>query len=534
VKGRFIRSGLVPLGLCIFPALLAGQARNCELARSEVARPFAAPDGTRIVYVVRPVLRCNDGAEIRADSAVMWESSSYSQFFRNVFMRDGTRVLQADTANYQDRFGMLNAQGHVRVNDSSDGTNMTGDRLNYLRANPQRSEDVLTMEGGTPTARFTPKAVTDSAGVPTSAEPPRPVELTGRWIRLTGSSLVQARGLAHLKQDSLDAYGDSLAYDQSQGVLSLFRNARILSPQAEGDTMDLRGDTIIMRMPNGDLEQLDSSGRARLLGASVKILGPVIKLFFEEGEVARVVSTIGTSEAVAATDSIGLISPSIPIPGMVVDPTRPEVTSENYEITGDSVEVLTPGGQVSNVFSAGDGRAVSTARDSINSPDTPEILLNDWIEGDSIRAFFEPASGQVDTEASPSTDSLVATSEDSIAGDQVMQIRRLVATGNARSLSRFQPDSVRTTPGDTMGTLNVNYVSGTEIRIFLVDGEVDDMEVDEADGLFLQPTAGARVMGDSTTVPPDTLRPDTVPRSPSPPDPIRPDTTVLPDTTRQR
>jgi lipopolysaccharide export system protein LptA len=537
VRRHSIRGGLSVLGLCLFPVLAVGQARDCELVQSEVARPFSSPDGSHIVYVVRPVLRCNDGAEIRADSAVMFEATSYSQFFRNVYMRDGTRLLQADTANYQDRIGLLNAQGNVRVDDSSDGTKMQGDRLHYLRANHLRTEDILTMEGGGPTARFTPQPATDSTGSPISAEPPRPVELTARWIRLTGDSLVQARGQAHLKQDSLDAYGDSLSFEQSEGVLGLFGSARLLAPQAEGDPMDLRGDTIVVKMPGGDIERLDSWGRARLQGTAVKILGPVIRLFFDGDIVARVVSTnapvapVDTTQTDSATSTnaedatadLPVVSPAIPIRGFVVDPARPEVTAEEYEITGDSVEVLTPGGEISSVFSSGAARAVSTARDSINEPDTAELLLNDWIEGDSIRAFFEPA---------PPADRVAEA-------NPPMELRRLVATGNARSLSRFKPDSTQQTAADTTGgRLRVNYVSGAEIRVFLVDGEVDEMEADEADGLFLQPALHARVMGgvaDSASAHPDSAGADSLT---TPPDttatpPAVPDTTRPPPTLRQ-
>jgi len=442
----------------------------------------------------------------------MFESTAYSMFFRNVFMKDGTRVLQADTANYQDRLGLLNAHGNVRVDDSSDGTNLVGDRLHYLRANFQREEDVLTMEGGNPRARFTPQPARDSTGALISKQS-APVELTGRWIRLTGSSLVQARGQAHLMQDSLDAYGDSLAYDQEEGVLGLFRNARILAPQADGDTMDLRGDTIVVQMPGGEIEQLDSHGRARLLGTDVKILGPVIRLYFEEDEIARVVATIAQVDSLAPEEGLEEISPSIPIMGLLIDPKRPAVTGEAYEITGDSVEVLTPGGLISSVYSSGAARAVSAARDSLNTPDTPEILLNDWIDGDTIRAFFEPTPIE----------------EGGAAPDQPMQIRRLVATGNAHSLSRFEPDSTGQAPSDSTGTVNVNYVTGSEIRVFLVDGEVDDMEVDDASGVFLQPASQARVMGDTSAVRLDTFTADsfTVDSSTA-----RPDSTAASDTTR--
>ncbi|MDX1748312.1 MAG: hypothetical protein R3324_20445, partial [Halobacteriales archaeon] len=61
--------------LCLVPTQVLGQAgRTCDLAQSEYAETPARADGTRVAYVVEPVFRCDDGAEIRADSAVLFEA----------------------------------------------------------------------------------------------------------------------------------------------------------------------------------------------------------------------------------------------------------------------------------------------------------------------------------------------------------------------------------------------------------------------------------------------------------------------------
>jgi len=480
---------LTPLAVLALGAVPGGVAAqggsSCDLVQSELAQPIARPDGTRVVYVVQPLFRCAEGSEIRADSAVLFEATGYSQFFRNVFMRDGTRLLQSDQANYQDRLGRLDATGNVRVNDSSDGTRLTGTELVYLQAQGSRTEDVLTIQGGQPTALFTPAPATDSTGARIPGPDPDPVNLRARLIVLVGERLVQARGQVRLTRDSLNAYGDSLSYDQDSGDMTLFRNARIIAPQSEGDSLDLRGDTIITQLPGGRIERIEARRRAVVLGGEVEIRGPIAHLFFTDEEIDRVVATI------APDDSLQVDEEEV-IPGVVVAPRRPVARSESYEITGDSLDILTPGGTLETVFAAGMARAVSSARDSINTPGTPDILTRDWVEGDSIRAFFEPMEGQQEAE------------------DADREIRRLVATGNARSLSRFLPDSINADQPDSARTLNANYVTGSEIRVFLSEGEVQDMEVDDADGIFLQPAATARIMNpDSTVAVPDTTRPDT-------------------------
>jgi hypothetical protein len=61
--------------------------------------------------------------------------------------------------------------------------------------------------------------------------------------------------------------------------------------------------------------------------------------------------------------------------------------------------------------------------------------------------------------------------------------------------------------------LELNYVRGDEIRLFMKDGEVDRMEVDNANGAYFQPATGPGAPGPDSipTIVPDATG---VPRGP--------------------
>jgi lipopolysaccharide export system protein LptA len=504
------------LGSVAVPA--SGQEpRNCDLAESRVARPIAQPDDTYIVFVSQPVFRCTDGAEIRADSAALYEATGFSQFFRSVYFRDGTRTLRADAARYFDGTDRLLADGSVRLMNETDGTEITGENMVLLRAGARRDEDWLEMRGGSPHARFTPRpapvepdptpedgAVGDTASMPAEPAPadtvtvprePRPIELDAFKIVLVGDRLVHASGRVRVTQDSLVAYGDSMAYTRGEGILELFENARMIAPGGGSDTLDLRGDTIVARMPSGNLEEVEARRRGQLFGAEVAIVGPRVRVHFSPtDEVERIVSVLApVPESLEEEDAAGTAA-SDSIAALAPPPERPEASAEEYVITADSIEISTPGGEIETLFGAGQARAVSTARDTLNVENTPELLKRDWIEGNQIIAYFI------------STDSVSGESEEADPAEGRYRIQRIVATGAARSLSRFRPDSAAA--DSAASALSANYVRGDEIRIFLVDGEADRMEVDNAEGIVIQPEARTRgIQADSTLeTRPDTTR----------------------------
>jgi hypothetical protein len=309
-----------------------------------------------------------------------------------------------------------------------------------------------------------------------------PFEIDADLIHLVGDRLLEARGRVEITRDDLLSYGDSVSFQQDVGLLTLYRNARIISPDEEsGDTLDLRADTITMILPMDVMEELNAVGRAHLLTDAVDIRGPTIRLLFTDEVLNRIV---------AATASLPNPpeGPSEETPSGGSGEEGPRAVAEEFILTGDSIDVRLPGGELETVFAIGAARGVSAARDSINSDDTPELIRHDWIEGDTITATFvtrPPSSGgALDAFEDPSE----------AAGER--RLDRLVAQGEARSFYRTTSDTgtgtgiANSTPDS--GPLELNYVLGNEIRLFMQDGEVDRMEVDQASGAFFQPNGASQ------------------------------------------
>ena len=326
--------------------------------------------------------------------------------------------------------------------------------------------------------------------------PPMPFDVDADLIRLVGDRLFQARGRVEVRRDSLLSYGDSMEYQQDVGTLTLFRNARILSPDAEsGDTLDVRGDTIDMRLPSNRIDELEARGHAHLVTDAVDMKGPILRIFFAQEELDRIVSVMGGWE-----EEVDEEPPPQPaaqeledsVEAEMEDPfARPQAAAEDFLLTGDSIEVKTPGGELESVFASGHAYGVSSVRDSLNAEDAPELIRHDWIEGQTITATFVTSRSDSTTPPAVSTE----------GNESRYRLDKLVAQGAARSFYRSAPDST-STPGGGQGPLELNYVLGDEIRLFMKDGEVDRMEVDEATGAYFQPQPGLVTPAADTVLPP--------------------------------
>jgi hypothetical protein len=153
---------------------------------------------------------------------------------------------------------------------------------------------------------------------------------------------------------------------------------------------------------------------------------------------------------------------------------------------------------------------------------TPPALRTDWIEGDTIVAEFAPVFARADS---------VPSDEDGLT------LRRLTASGSAKSLYRLEPerapvdsvaadsaaaesdsvtvtvdslavapDSVTapadslavspaaaSTPEDVKEPLPLHFVAGDRIIITMRQGEIEKMEVEgQTRGLYLQPNIDRR------------------------------------------
>ena len=505
MSNRALRLPLVGLALLLAGTEAVGQQSSCDLQSSRRV-VSTQTNRARVSYVSNPRFECTDGTRIEADSSVTFEATAFTQLFGNVMFRDGHRELFADRAQYFSNVGRLQAQGSVRLLNREDGSSLAGEDLVLLQEGDDRAEEDVVVREGRPHARLVPKVTPDTAameGSPGTSQPDRaegavPYEIDADLIHVVGDRLFQARGRVQVIHESLQSYGDSLEFQQDIGWLTLFENARILSQDTvSGDTMDVRGDTITMDVPDGRIEEIEARGRAQLLAEDVDMRGPMIRLAFVEEELERVFAVRRAVEedstaVIAGTDS----------PALFASPVQPQALAEDFVLTGDSIEADLPTGELERVVATGAARGVSTARDSLNTDATDELIRTDWIEGDTIIATFQLVSPDLG-DPLPSDPGGPPVSGPQGAEPRERQMDLLLARGQARSFYRSAPDSAAGGRATGPEALELNYVIGDEVRLFMKDGEVERMEVDSPTGIYLQPTRRAA----PTAAPPEPVGP---------------------------
>lgn len=478
------RTSLGLLAVLLLPLQAEAQIAGCSmLDGTRGAESFTTPSG-RVNYMGTPRLRCADGRYMEADSLVNYEVSGYTLMMGRVVFRTNGRELRADTATYLENIGRLEATGTVRLEELQRGTVVTGEDLVYLRAGPRRPEDELTVTGGRPRAVVFPRR--DTLRVPEAPEPGSvtPYQIDGDRIYLVGDQQLQAQGTVEVTRDSLQAFSDSLDYDQVGGALELRgRPARVIQGE-----LDLQGRHLRILLPGDVIEEVVAREDAVLDTDSLDVDAPFIRIFMLDGVLDRLVASApkqpgatppaGNAQPTAPSPAIG--GPPIPQgpPGAAGDPSaeedaapRARAVGTNITMEADSIDVLAPNQRLENMIAVGSARAVSTARDTLNTLDTPDELLHDWIEGDTVRATFVPIPSLTDP-----------------AGSEYV-LESLEARINARSLYRLDPDS--TQRADTTafrGRLPINYTEAEGIILYFDDGKITEMDwVGLRRGIQLQP-----------------------------------------------
>lgn len=315
---------------------------------------------------------------------------------------------------------------------------------------------VSTTAGGRDTV-----AVRDTTGTPYEVDADR--------IFLEGDRYFRATGNVELTRDSLEAYADSVEYDEQAGRLFLMDSARLLAADYV-----LLGRTITLLIPAGEISEVVSRRDAELTGEDLRLTAPEIRLFMTEGRAERLVAVHRLPEADSTAGRSRASRDS------VAAPPQPRAVASQFVLTADSIEAQTPAEVLERVIASGRARGESLTRDSLNAPDTPQIARRDWLEGDTVVATFEPDTSSVAPDSA----------------DARYRLERVVAIGNARSLYRMEPS-------DSVGAdrrLALHYVQGRRISIQMDEGDVSEMEVEgQTRGVYLEPLRASRP--DTTAVP---------------------------------
>jgi lipopolysaccharide export system protein LptA len=531
-----IRRALVAvLGLLLVTGFQELRAQDlgtdCELREYASIRSTQSAPGLRVTWLADPFLVCPDGTRIRSDSAVVYEQSRRAELIGGVRFETEARLLESRLADYFEREGRLFARGDVVFTDLERGSEVRGDTLTYLGVTERRSEEQVTVTGGRPEAILEPP--TDRVG-PDGA--PAPYRVIGNRLRFEGERFFWADGDVEVFREDLEAYSDSLAFDQGDGQLFLNGNARVLA-EAE-----MEGDQINLAIPDDVLERVTIRRRGRLLTEDLELVGEEIRVTLEDEKLQRVVAVhrSGSDED---------------------PPPRPRAVTADFTLQADSIDVLSPDEILETVHAVGRARGETLTRGQAPLPveaeedlgpteadeileqlealgaeppqepdaqeatedasDRPQIQVDrDWIEGNEILAVFEPviepseiAAGAQDEpgqdpdadEPEPEVDPESALSDppsdpDEDARRPQYRLVRLEAKGNARTLYRSPPEEDGTEGGDrserpgTGGPLwAVSYIVAEEIAIFLVEGEVERLEArDTVLGIQLEPDRDGR------------------------------------------
>ncbi len=354
---------------------------------------------------------------------------------------------------------------------------------------------------GTPESEAASDSPADAAE-PADTLPPVPYDISAERFHFEGRRYFRAGGEVSILRDSLQAFGDSLDYDQEAGMMLVLGDA-----QFESRGYRLTGATITVTPSGSRNEEIVARGDARLTGEQVDMRAPAIRLFIEGGNVDRLVAlaevpplpdgdeepqidTRGLSpgDAERARNLAGRDSPGDDAEAAPDSLPRPVVVAQDFRLTGDSIEVKSPGQRLDEVVAVGDGRAESTEDDSLRTGDLPDILRRDWIVGDTIIARFGPAQ--------PSDSGAAAEPPPPGAG---VRLETLTGSGRARSLYRMFPGD---TTGDGAETRPaVHLVEGETITIHLDGREVVNMDVvGQTEGWHFEPQPPDSAVADSTVV----------------------------------
>jgi hypothetical protein len=443
----------------------AAAQQGCEFVEESGNLRTVSSGGGPITYVSTPNLVCPDGVRIRADSAVAFEASNYVQLLGDVRFEDPDRWMTSRTAEYFTAVGRLQAHGSSELIQKADNSAVRGEEMVYERAGPERALSQLDVRGGRPTAQLYVVPGRGGVGANTGASDV-PYDVTADRILLEGDHLFRARGGVEIYRNDLQAFGESVAYDQAVGDLQVMSNARMILNGRE-----LKAEEIMAVVPGGVVAEVEARYDAVLTAEDLRLQAPLVRVFFTDGVMERLVAVPITS-GVIVDDSLSLAGPSFE----KVDSARPVAVAGDFEIEADSLDMLAPGEVLERINATGSARAESATRDSLNTPDTPPLARTDWMEGDTIVAMFTRVA----------QDYVSGTAVPDSVGEQY-RLDRLMAVGEARSFYRIEPnDSVRA-QGDQRPA--VHYVTADAITLQLKNGAIAKMEVvGQTEGIHAEPS----------------------------------------------
>jgi hypothetical protein len=439
---------LLPLLLLALPA--PAPAQNCTIIDSGDTHVTNAGTPQQLTYITRPVVSCVGGRRLSADNAYVSEASGTIQLMGNVNFQDSARTLLSSSAQYFSRLQRLSASGNVVLTHRTTNSIIRSQQLDYLEATAQRESLVQAMGGR-------PRAVLRQAGQQDSTV------LEALQIDIIADERLRGTGEAVMTRDSLRASGYVIDYSQNAGLLNISGvRARVELPAYQ-----LVGDSITATIGEGEqIREVLSRHNSTLESEDMNVRSGAIRLFFDDDGVSRMVAMRWQPMAGA----------------LPADQAR--VVNEQFRMVADSLDVLAPRQVLQEAVAIGAAYVERITDDSLRAllPETDasvaELIANDWMRGDTVRAFFVAAAAA----------DAPATAE---AGGSERVMERLYARGvPARTMHRMRGDNAAP---DAL--LSIAYLVGRHVEILFVDGAVSLVTASEdVRGVYLQPAEAARAV----------------------------------------
>ncbi|HEU0052593.1 MAG TPA: LptA/OstA family protein, partial [Longimicrobium sp.] len=325
-----MRRLLLPLAALLALALPAaaraqGGPNACELVRQQGNWQSIGDPANRVISAQGPLLvRCSGGEELRADSAVIYQTINEVHLFRQVDYQDATRALTSDQATYNSQTGRLYATGNVVFTDKTRGTTLRGPELEYFKAMAGRPEPqaIATQR---PHLTIVPKS--DRGGRRRS-----PMEVDADRVTSVGERYVTAEGNVVIVSDDVRSTAAEAFYDSDAERTELRRQAFV-----DHKDYDLSGDYIETTLKEGVIQKVIARTDAHLVSEKLDVRGPQLQLFFERELLQRMISS--NEPGKGSGRSIAL--------------------AKGFRMEADSIEALSPEQKLRQVNAVGAARGES-------------------------------------------------------------------------------------------------------------------------------------------------------------------------------
>jgi lipopolysaccharide export system protein LptA len=370
-----------------------------------------------------------------------------ADFIGNVRFTDKDRTLTAQQAQYISAERRIMAQQNVVLTNRRDGSTLRGNFLDYFQPSPTYPEGRVDVGSGRPRGTIIRQRA-NSAAIDTTV-------IDADRMQIVGEHTFRGWGNVQTRRGTMSSQSQFAEFNEQA-------NRMVLSGQAtvQSDTFRLRADSIDAVVMNGDeFRELHAFRGVLLESEGVDLNAPIVRLYFEKGQVEKLFAIGGKK-----------ISPDAP---------QARSVSPDFVLTADSIDALSPQEKLQRVFAIGRARGERFG-DTITDRSLPELIRNDWVQGDTVRAYF--------TERKPGARPAgQAQPVSAVGSDSTRVIERIVAVGAPASSTYRMREQV----GDTIET-SVNYLTARKLDVTFKDGAVHKVAAEgEIRGLYLQPPARA-------------------------------------------